>query len=270
MALRRIGAAFFLTMIFTFLAASGAGAAPGDVPVPQSAPREQQAEDNEMGAEEPEQGANSERDPDSAAPAAEGGGEAAPQADDPMPRPTPRPDPAAPSGTDTETGAEEEPASGPAEDRKTGEPGSNDEPAEDGKPSETDEESTGAEKAGEPAEEKEPPKPTVPEPPDPRELAACMAELARRGAVFEAVEPVAGLGGCGIAKPVRLSGFASGPELQPAATVDCETAVAIAAWVDGELMPAAAQRLLAEGAEVAPALTTIRTASSYICRPRNN
>ncbi|WP_158285756.1 extensin family protein [Pseudohoeflea suaedae] len=108
-----------------------------------------------------------------------------------------------------------------------------------------------------------------PEPVDP----VCVARLAELGAIFEAVEPIEGEGGCGIAHPFEISGFSGGISLQPAAKLDCPTAVALAEWVEDELKPAADTAIRTLTDEEKPegkALKTIRQASSYICRTRNS
>ena len=107
------------------------------------------------------------------------------------------------------------------------------------------------------------------EPVDP----ACVARLAQLGAVFKAIDPIAGEGGCGIAHPFEISGFSGGISLKPSAKLDCPTAVALTEWVEEELKPAADTAIRTLSDEEKPegkAIKTIRQASSYICRPRNS
>lgn len=65
--------------------------------------------------------------------------------------------------------------------------------------------------------------------------------------------------GCGIEDPVRVTSV-DGVQLSPAATIDCDTAVALNNWVDRGLQPAFKRDKVAE----------LRIAASYACRPRNN
>ena len=102
---------------------------------------------------------------------------------------------------------------------------------------------------------------------------ACVADLARLGAVFKAVDGVEGEGGCGIAHPFEISGFSGGIALEPSATLDCPTARALTLWVEKELKPAAAtalETLSGEDDRKGKSVKTIRQASSCICRPRNS
>ncbi|MBB3713638.1 hypothetical protein FHS00_003242 [Limimaricola variabilis] len=75
------------------------------------------------------------------------------------------------------------------------------------------------------------------------------------------IAPVNGAGACGIPEPVKLTAV-HGVRISPAATVDCDTARALAAWVGQAAKPA----LSATGG----GLAVLRTAGSYVCRPRNN
>jgi hypothetical protein len=109
-------------------------------------------------------------------------------------------------------------------------------------------------------------------PPEPLD-AACVADLARLGAVFKASKTVEGEGGCGIAHPFEISGFSGGIALAPAARLDCPTARALTLWVEKELKPAAAtalETLSGDEDRKGKTVKTIRQASSYICRPRNS
>ena len=66
--------------------------------------------------------------------------------------------------------------------------------------------------------------------------------------------------GCGIAAPISLSA-AAGVALQPAATLDCQAARALAGWVEEGATPAFAAR----GAK----LRALAVADAYSCRKRN-
>lgn len=79
---------------------------------------------------------------------------------------------------------------------------------------------------------------------------------------YEPLEPLGRPGGCGAPAPVLVSRV-DGVELTPPATLTCGMAAALHGWVSGSLKPAARKRLKTE-------VTAIRTASSYVCRRRNN
>jgi hypothetical protein len=65
--------------------------------------------------------------------------------------------------------------------------------------------------------------------------------------------------GCGVAEPVQVTAV-DGVRLNPPATLDCDTARALRAWVDKGMRPAFKGREVVE----------LRIAAHYICRPRNN
>jgi hypothetical protein len=67
--------------------------------------------------------------------------------------------------------------------------------------------------------------------------------------------------GCGIEEPVQVTAVDGVPLSQPA-TIDCQTALALRAWVKDALLPTVGRK----GGGVA----RIEVASSYACRPRNN
>ncbi|MDP2740745.1 MAG: extensin family protein [Pseudorhodobacter sp.] len=90
----------------------------------------------------------------------------------------------------------------------------------------------------------------------PQQGAAC-GDPSIRG---EALAPITGkLRGCGIAAPVRVTAVA-GVALNPAATIDCETAIALKSWVEQGLQPAFGRN----------GVVALRVAADYSCRPRNN
>lgn len=76
------------------------------------------------------------------------------------------------------------------------------------------------------------------------------------------IAPIRGPGQCGIASPVRVTAVA-GVQLDPPATIACETAAALADWVGGTVAPTAQRTLGAR-------LSALKIAASYSCRPRNN
>ena len=93
----------------------------------------------------------------------------------------------------------------------------------------------------------------------------CRAELEALGAVFDTQPPVddTDIADCGIAHPVMLSEIAPGVALAPPAPMRCETALALARWVEGFAKPAAER--LGRGA-----LTEIRQGTVYNCRSRSS
>jgi hypothetical protein len=74
--------------------------------------------------------------------------------------------------------------------------------------------------------------------------------------------PIAGrVQGCGIEEPVRVTSV-GGVALSNPATIDCNTALALRAWVKDAVLPTVGQT----GGGVA----RLEVAASYVCRPRNN
>lgn len=99
--------------------------------------------------------------------------------------------------------------------------------------------------------------------PTAEELAACKAGMAALGIVSEAQPPLFE-GECGAADPYRVTALSGGAvTVEPAATVDCAVASALARWVDEDIQPAA------KSAYGAP-LTRLSIAGSYVCRTRNH
>jgi hypothetical protein len=111
------------------------------------------------------------------------------------------------------------------------------------------------------------PNPIVEDPPpapaDEEELAKCEAELRKLGGTFKRLPLIDGEGVCGTAAPYRLD-TVRGVVLEPATQITCETAVAIARWVNHVLVAAA--DALGDDTRLAK----IRHGSTYICRTRNN
>ncbi len=95
--------------------------------------------------------------------------------------------------------------------------------------------------------------------------ALCAGLVEQQTIIAERAPPVPQASGCSLPVPVRLTAvrLADGnlATLSPAATLRCEAAVAIAAWIREDIGPAAA----ALGTRV----ETVRVADSYDCRPRN-
>lgn len=89
--------------------------------------------------------------------------------------------------------------------------------------------------------------------------AACRRELQRLRVSYRDVARIDDGGGCGIAWPVEVSGFSGNIALKPAATLDCEMALAFAQWTRNELAPSARWRYFS-------GVRTIHQGSSYSCR----
>ncbi|WP_424992748.1 extensin family protein [Oceaniradius stylonematis] len=87
----------------------------------------------------------------------------------------------------------------------------------------------------------------------------CRAALRRRGVEFTDLAPIRDSAACGIDHPVRVSTLARGVALKPAATLNCQTALAAAEWLQKDVGPAARKRYLTGIAEV-------NNMSSYSCR----
>ena len=94
---------------------------------------------------------------------------------------------------------------------------------------------------------------------------ACRAELVALGARFEEGLPVEDpeVADCGIAHPLTLSRILPDVALEPPAPMRCETALALARWVEGFAIPAA-ERLGRGG------LSAIRQGTVYNCRSRSS
>ncbi|MBO6637433.1 MAG: extensin family protein [Roseitalea sp.] len=87
----------------------------------------------------------------------------------------------------------------------------------------------------------------------------CRAALKRRGVQFTDLAPIRDSAACGIDHPVRVSTLARGVALSPAATLNCQAALAAAEWLQKDAAPAARKRYLTGIAEV-------NNMSSYSCR----
>lgn len=78
----------------------------------------------------------------------------------------------------------------------------------------------------------------------------------------ERIAPIAGaLAGCGLDEPVRVSAVA-GVALSDRAVLDCGTARALEAWVEGGVKPAVGRR--------GGGLAELQVAAHYVCRTRNH
>ncbi|WP_051034660.1 extensin-like domain-containing protein [Rhizobium sp. CF142] len=94
--------------------------------------------------------------------------------------------------------------------------------------------------------------------------AECTRELQSLGVVFRETPRIDDGNGCGIDKPIIVSEALPGIALKPEATLRCPTALALARWIKGSVIPTASVALPESGD-----ITTINQASAYICRLRN-
>lgn len=106
------------------------------------------------------------------------------------------------------------------------------------------------------------------------EAEACEADLVALGVAFEPIAPVAGEDGCGFSPAYRFTGMPDGVKLEPAAEMRCETGLALARLVRDTAKPAVAALDAVEAGAVKDVkvrkLASVRHASAFICRPRNN
>ena len=150
-------------------------------------------------------------------------------------------------------------------------------PAAPGKPEDTTPE-TAKPDASQPADQKpEDARPETPkaetledqhltiEPESDADHADCIKELQSLGVVFKEIPRIDDGNGCGIDKPIIVSQALPGITLKPEATLRCPTALALAQWMKGSVIPAASVALPTNGG-----ITTINQASAYICRLRNS
>lgn len=102
------------------------------------------------------------------------------------------------------------------------------------------------------------------EPESDADHAECTRELQSLGVVFHETPRIDDGNGCGIDKPIIVSQALPGITLKPEATLRCPTALALARWMKGSVIPTASVALPESGD-----ITTINQASAYICRLRN-
>lgn len=92
---------------------------------------------------------------------------------------------------------------------------------------------------------------------------ACRRDLQKMGVRFEELPPISKGRACGIAHPVKVSGFQGGIQLKPAATLNCQMTRFMAKWVKNELAPSARYRYFS-------GVKSIHQMSSYSCRKMNS
>jgi hypothetical protein len=103
------------------------------------------------------------------------------------------------------------------------------------------------------------------EPEGDAEHSECVKELQSLGVVFTDLSRIDDGNGCGIDKPIKVTEALPGIKLKPDAVFRCPVALALARWMQGTVIPAAAIAARDQGR-----ITTINQASSYICRLRNS
>jgi hypothetical protein len=92
--------------------------------------------------------------------------------------------------------------------------------------------------------------------------AACGPLLHGLDLDWRPLDPIGSEGGCGTPAPIEVTAIA-GVRLEPPATVNCRLAAKLHGWITGSVQPAALKDLKTQ-------VEVIHTASSYVCRRRNN
>jgi hypothetical protein len=92
---------------------------------------------------------------------------------------------------------------------------------------------------------------------------ACRRDLEKLGVRFEELPPISKGRSCGIAHPIKVSGFQGGIQLKPAATLNCQMTRIFAKWVKNELLPSSRYRYFS-------GIKSIHQMSSYSCRKMNS
>ena len=87
----------------------------------------------------------------------------------------------------------------------------------------------------------------------------CRRELKKLDVDYVDIEPIYDGGGCGIDWPIRVTGLPNGIQMKPAATLNCQMALAFATWTKKELSPTARTRFFS-------GVKTVHQGSSYSCR----
>lgn len=95
----------------------------------------------------------------------------------------------------------------------------------------------------------------------PPDDAACLRRLERLGARFEALSPL-GNGQCSAPRPLSVTALADGVALEPAATLTCRAAEALARWATE--VQASARK------ELDDSLKSLSLGGTYVCRGQNH
>lgn len=88
--------------------------------------------------------------------------------------------------------------------------------------------------------------------------AQCRRELRKLGVRFTDISPIETSRTCGIANPVRVTEAAKGISMMPAATMNCQAALRVARWLEGDVKSAARWKLWKRP-------TAVINMSSYRC-----
>lgn len=91
----------------------------------------------------------------------------------------------------------------------------------------------------------------------------CRSSLREMGVSFSDVAAIANGSQCGIAYPVELESLSGNVAISPSVTVNCQTALAFAEWVQNDVAPAVRVRYLT-------GLKSVNTIGGYSCRRVNN
>jgi hypothetical protein len=181
---------------------------------------------------------------------------------DVAPKPQPKPDPE----PDTKPETDKTTADAPAQGTDAGKQTDADKPDAD--------KQDGTQKQGAEAEKQGPNLPSKQtleaqhltiEPESDEEHSECVKELQSLGVVFTDLSRIDDGNGCGIDKPIKVTEALPGIKLKPDGVFRCPVALALAHWMKGTVIPAAAIAASDQGN-----IKTINQASSYICRLRNS
>ncbi|WP_181409696.1 extensin family protein [Martelella alba] len=91
----------------------------------------------------------------------------------------------------------------------------------------------------------------------------CRSELAKMGVTFAEMEAIANGVHCDVPYPIKLRGLSGDIKVSPAVTINCETALSLAEWVQNDVAPAVRVRYLT-------GIASINTMGGYSCRRMNN
>ncbi|WP_176082985.1 extensin family protein [Martelella sp. HB161492] len=91
----------------------------------------------------------------------------------------------------------------------------------------------------------------------------CRSELAKMGVSFAEMEAIANGVHCDVPYPIKLKGLSGDIKVSPAVTINCETALSLAEWVQNDVAPAVRVRYLT-------GIASINTMGGYSCRRMNN
>jgi hypothetical protein len=99
---------------------------------------------------------------------------------------------------------------------------------------------------------------------DPQKLKTCLAELDALGVAYKPLPTIADANGCGVDRPFEVTSLGSHVALVPAGKMRCETALQLARWTAGVVIP------MLKTAKPNETLVGLDQASTYVCRKRNS